>query len=110
MARDEISIRILHEMEHMELGDRHSPQSLLRMLYGALRRKQLETNLDSDPGISLRKALARTQREYPYFIAEFDTAFFGIAASTLPAGHGASDAFRAAREPELRPRRIEVTA
>jgi len=109
MARDEISTRILHEMEHMELGDRHSPQTLLRMLYGALRRKQLEANLDSDPGVSLRKALARTQREYPYFVAEFDDSFFGVAATTLPAGHVASEAFRAAREPELRPRRIEVT-
>jgi len=110
MAKDEISTRILHEMEHMELGDRHSPQSLLRMLYGALRRKQLETNLDSDPGVSLRKALARTQREYPYFIAEFDTSFFRVPATTLSAGHGAGDAFREARDPGLRPRRVGVTA
>ena len=110
MAKDEISTRILHEMEHIELGDRHSPQTLLRMLYGALRRKQLEANIDSDPGVSLRKALARTQREYPYFVADFDTAFFGVAATTLSAGHGASDAFRVAREPVLRPRRIGVTA
>jgi hypothetical protein len=110
MAKDEISTRILHEMEHIELGDRHSPQTLLRMLYGALRRKQLEANIDSHPGVSLRKALARTQREYPYFVADFDTAFFGVAATTLSAGHGASDAFRVAREPGLRPRRIGVTA
>jgi hypothetical protein len=110
MAKDEISTRILHEMEHIELGDRHSPQTLLRMLYGALRRKQLEANIDSDPGVSLRKALARTQREYPYFVADFDTAFFGVAATTLSAGHGAGDAFRVAREPGLRPRRIGVTA
>ena len=110
MARDEISTRILHEMEHIEWGERHSPQTLLRMLYSPLRRKQLEANLDSDPGVSLRKALARTQREYPYFVAEFDASFFGVAASTLPAGRGAGDAFRAAREPELRPRRIGATA
>lgn len=110
MAKDEISTRILHEMEHMELGDRHSPQALLRMLYSALRRKQLETNLESNPGMSLRKALARIQREYPDFIADFDASFFGLAATTLSAGDDASDAFREAREPGLRPRRVGVTA
>jgi hypothetical protein len=110
MAKDEISTRILDEMEHIEWGDRHSPQALLRMLYGALRRKQLEKNIDSDPGVSLRKALARTQREYPYFIASFDPTYFRLAPSTLSAGYGAGDGFRSAREPRLRPRRIGVTA
>jgi len=108
MAKDEISTRILDEMEHIEWGDRHSPQLLLRMLFGALRRKQLELNLDADPAVSLRKALARTQREYPYFIASFDAAYFRMAPGALSAGRGATDAFRAAREPRLRPRRVGV--
>jgi len=110
MPRDEISTRILEEMDHIDWGERHSPQSLLCMLYGALRRKQLEKNIDADPAVSLRKALARTQREYPYFIAGFDTSYFRLAAGTLSAGQGASDAFRAAREPRLRPRRVGVPA
>jgi hypothetical protein len=110
MPNDEISNRILEEMDHIDWGDRHSPQLLLRMLYGVLRRKQLEKNLDADPAVSLRKALARTQREYPYFIAGFDTSYFRLAARTLSAGLGATDAFRTTREPRLRPRRVGATA
>jgi hypothetical protein len=108
MPKDEISTRILDEMEHIEWGDRHSPQALLRMLYGALRRKQLEKNLDSDPGVSLRKALARTQREYPYFIAGFDAKYFRLAASRVSAGRGGPEALRASRG--LRPRRAGAVA
>jgi hypothetical protein len=73
------------------------------MLYSAQRRKQLEKDPKSDPGLSLRKALARTQREYPYFIAGFDTGFFHIAGRRLSAGRGAPDSFRAARDPGFRP-------
>jgi hypothetical protein len=106
MDKDIISTRILEEMEHIEWGDRHSPQSLLRMLYGAHRRKQLEKNLDSDAGTSLRKALARTQREYPYFIASFDASYFRLSTGALASSQVARDAFRAERDPSFRPRRV----
>jgi len=110
MDKDEMSTRIVEELEHIDWGDRHSPQTLLRMLYGAQRRKQLEKNPDTDPGVSLRKALARTQREYPYFIASFDTSYFRLAAGTLASARGARDSFRAARDPGFRPRRVGVTS
>jgi hypothetical protein len=110
MNRDAIGTRILEEMEHIDWGERHSPQSLLRMLYGAHRKKQLEKNPDADAGVSLKRALARTQREYPYFIAVFDTAYFRLSAGTLASGLESRESFRAAREPGFRPRRVGVTS
>jgi hypothetical protein len=95
--------RILEELKHIDEGERHSPQALLRMLYGAQRRKQLEKDPRSDPRASLRKALARTQREYPYFIPSFDTSFFHLPQRTLSAGRGAPASFRADRDPGFRP-------
>ena len=110
MNKDKMANMILKELEHIDDGERHSPQALLRMLYGAQRRKQLERDPDSDPGVSLRKALARTQREYPYFIAGFDTSFFRITRGTLTPGRASTDSFRAARDPAFRPRRVEAAS
>jgi hypothetical protein len=102
-SKDKMANQILDELTHIDEGARHTPQALLRMLYSAQRRKQLEKNPQSDPGTSLRKALARTQREYPYFIASFDTSFFRLHRGRLSAGRGASDAFRLERDPGFRP-------
>jgi hypothetical protein len=110
MNRDAIGTRILEEMEHIDWGERHSPQSLLRMLYGAHRKKQLEKNRDADAAVSLRKALARTQREYPYFIASFDATYFRVSAGALASGHASRESFRTARDPGFRPRRLGVTS
>ena len=109
MNKDVIGTRIVEEMEHIDWGERHSPQSLLRMLYGAHRKKQLEKNPDADAGVSLRKALARTQREYPYFVASFDQAYFRLSAGTLASGQRSRESFREARDPAFRPRRVGVT-
>jgi hypothetical protein len=110
MNKDKMANRILEELSHIDEGDRRSPQSLLRMLYAALRRKQLQKDPASNPAISLKKALARTQREYPYFIASFDTNYFHMPRGTLSAGRGAPDSFRAARDPAFRPRRMGATS
>jgi hypothetical protein len=117
MNKDKMASKIIDELSHIDEGDRHTPQALLRMLYSAQRRKQLAKDPYSDPGVSLRKALARTQREYPYFIAGFDTTFFHFPARTLSAGRGAPESFRAARDPGFArnrraapPRRIGATS
>jgi hypothetical protein len=108
MNKDKIAAMILEELDHIDDGQRHSPQALLRMLYGALRRKQLEKDPSSDAAVSLRKALARTQREYPYFIPGFDIAYFRIAGGAFSAGRGGGESFRLARDPGFRPRRVQV--
>jgi hypothetical protein len=105
MNKDKMANLILEELTHIDDGERHSPQALLRMLYGVQRRKQLEKDADSDRGVSLRKALARTQREYPYFIAGFDASYFQLAGARLSAGRGAPASFRAARDPGFSPAR-----
>jgi hypothetical protein len=110
MNKDKMANKIVEELSRIDEGARGTPQALLRMLYAALRRKQLEKYLYADPGVSLRKALARTQREYPYFIASFDTKYFQFPRRSLSAGRGAPASFRAARDPGFRPRRIGATS
>jgi hypothetical protein len=76
MPVKEMDKLILEELEHIPAGEQHSPQNLMRMLYGAQRRKQLARNPDGSPIKSLQKAFAATTKEYPYFAPTFDVSFF----------------------------------